>query len=93
MNLQQLRYVNEIVRRGLKISDAADALYTSQPNISKQIKQLEQELGIDIFVRNGKRVVALTEPGQAITMPFSTGDSSLAKRPPIFSFTSSILPM
>jgi len=66
MNLQQLRYVNEIVRRGLKISDAADALYTSQPNISKQIKQLEQELGIDIFVRNGKRVVALTEPGQAI---------------------------
>lgn len=66
MNLQQLRYFNEIVRRGLKISDAADALYTSQPNISKQIRQLEQELGIDIFVRNGKRVVAVTEPGQAI---------------------------
>ncbi len=66
MNLQQLRYFNEIVRRGLKISDAADALYTSQPNISKQIKQLEEELGIDIFVRNGKRVVAVTEPGQAI---------------------------
>ena len=66
MNLQQLRYFNEIVRRGLKISDAADALYTSQPNISKQIKQLEQELGTDIFVRNGKRVVAVTEPGQAI---------------------------
>ena len=40
MNLQQLRYFNEIVRRGLKISDAANALYTSQPNISKQIKQL-----------------------------------------------------
>ncbi|MBY0575902.1 MAG: CysB family HTH-type transcriptional regulator [Gallionellaceae bacterium] len=66
MNLQQLRYFNEIVRRGLKISDAADTLYTSQPNISKQIKQLEQELGIDIFVRNGKRVVAVTEPGKAI---------------------------
>ncbi|WP_435628525.1 HTH-type transcriptional regulator CysB [Candidatus Ferrigenium straubiae] len=66
MNLQQLRYFNEIVRRGLKISDAADVLYTSQPNISKQIRQLEQELGIDIFVRNGKRVVAITEPGQAI---------------------------
>jgi len=66
MNLQQLRYFNEIVRRGLKISDAADALYTSQPNISKQIKQLEQELGTDIFVRNGKRVVAVTEPGQTI---------------------------
>jgi LysR family cys regulon transcriptional activator len=66
MNLQQLRYFNEIVRRGLKISDAADALYTSQPNISKQIKQLEQELGTDIFVRNGKRVVAVTESGQVI---------------------------
>jgi len=66
MNLQQLRYFNEIARRGLNISDAADALYTSQPNISKQIKQLEGELGIDIFVRNGKRVVAITEPGQAI---------------------------
>ncbi|MDD2914625.1 MAG: CysB family HTH-type transcriptional regulator [Gallionella sp.] len=66
MNLQQLRYFNEIARRGLKISDAADALYTSQPNISKQIKQLEQELGVDVFVRNGKRVVAITEPGKII---------------------------
>lgn len=66
MNLQQLRYLNEIVRRGLKISDAADALYTSQPGISKQIKQLEHELGIDIFIRNGKRIVALSQPGQAI---------------------------
>ena len=66
MNLQQLRYLNEIARRDLKISDAADALYTSQPNISKQVKQLEQELGIDVFVRNGKRVVAITEPGQVI---------------------------
>ena len=66
MNLQQLRYFNEVARRGLKISDAADALYTSQPNISKQIKQLEDELGIDVFVRNGKRIVAITEPGQAI---------------------------
>ena len=66
MNLQQLRYFNEIVRRGLNVSEAAGALYTSQPNISKQIKQLEQELGIDIFVRNGKRIVAITEPGQAM---------------------------
>ncbi|TAN78870.1 MAG: CysB family HTH-type transcriptional regulator [Gallionella sp.] len=66
MNLQQLRYFNEIVRRGLKISDAADALYTSQPNVSKQIKQLEQELGIEVFVRNGKRIAAVTGPGKAI---------------------------
>ncbi len=66
MNLQQLRYLNEIVRRGLNISDAAAALYTSQPGISKQVKLLEEELGIEIFVRNGKRIIALTEPGKAI---------------------------
>jgi LysR family transcriptional regulator, cys regulon transcriptional activator len=66
MNLQQLRFLNEIVRQGLKISDAASALYTSQPGISKQIKLLEEELGIEIFVRNGKRIVAITEPGKAV---------------------------
>lgn len=66
MNFQQLRYLNEIVRRGLKISDAAEALYTSQPGISKQIKLLEEELGIEIFVRNGKRITAITEPGKAV---------------------------
>ncbi len=66
MNLQQLRFLNEIVRQGLKISDAADALYTSQPGVSKQIKLLEDELGIEIFVRNGKRIVAITEPGKAV---------------------------
>ncbi len=66
MNLQQLRYLNEIVRRDLKISDAAVALYTSQPAISKQIKLLEEELGIQIFVRNGKRIAAITEPGKGL---------------------------
>lgn len=66
MNFQQLRYLNEIARRGLKISDAAEALYTSQPGISKQIKLLEEELGIEIFVRNGKRITAITEPGKAV---------------------------
>ena len=66
MNLQQLRFLNEVVRQGLKISDAAGALYTSQPGISKQIKLLEEELGIEIFVRNGKRIVAITEPGKAV---------------------------
>jgi LysR family cys regulon transcriptional activator len=66
MNLQQLRYLQEIARQNLKISDAADALYTSQPGVSKQIKLLEEELGIEIFVRNGKRISAITEPGKAI---------------------------
>ena len=66
MNLQQLRYLNEIVRRNLNISAAASALYTSQPGISKQIKLLEHELGIEIFVRNGKRITAITGPGKAV---------------------------
>ncbi|MGB8518412.1 MAG: HTH-type transcriptional regulator CysB [Gallionella sp.] len=66
MNLQQLRFLNEVVRQELNISNAAGALYTSQPGISKQIKLLEEELGIDIFVRNGKRIVTLTEPGKAV---------------------------
>lgn len=66
MNLQQLKYLNEIVRRDLNISEAAAALYTSQPGISKQIRLLEEEVGVDVFVRNGKRLVALTEPGKAV---------------------------
>ena len=66
MKLQQLRYLSEVARRGLSVSAAAEALYTSQPGISKQIKALEGELGVEIFVRNGKRLVAVTEPGRAI---------------------------
>ncbi|GAB4126729.1 MAG: CysB family HTH-type transcriptional regulator [Sideroxydans sp.] len=66
MNLQQLRYLNEIVRCNLNISEAANALYTSQPGVSKQVRLLEQELGVDIFVRNGKRIVALTDPGRNV---------------------------
>ena len=66
MNLQQLRYLHDIVKRELNISDAAKALYTSQPGLSTQIKSLEEELGIEIFVRNGKRLTAITEPGKAV---------------------------
>ncbi len=66
MNLQQLRYVFEIVRHKLNISDAADALYTSQPGVSKQIKLFEEELGVEIFIRNGKRLAGLTPPGEEI---------------------------
>ena len=66
MNFQQLRYVRETVRRGLSLTEAANALYTSQPGVSKQIKEFEQELGIQIFERRGKRFVGLTEPGKAV---------------------------
>jgi LysR family transcriptional regulator, cys regulon transcriptional activator len=66
MKLQQLRYICEVARQNLNLSTAAQALFTSQPGISRQIRSLEEELGVDIFVRNGKRVVAVTEPGKAI---------------------------
>jgi LysR family transcriptional regulator, cys regulon transcriptional activator len=66
MNLQQLKYLCAIVDHGLNVSDAAEALYTSQPGISKQIRQLEDELGVPIFVRQGKRLAALTSGGEVI---------------------------
>lgn len=64
MKLQQLRYLTEVARRGLNVSDAAEALFTSQPGVSKQIKLLEEELGIVVFERSGKRFVGVTEPGR-----------------------------
>ncbi|WP_300335351.1 CysB family HTH-type transcriptional regulator [Accumulibacter sp.] len=66
MKLQQLRYLVEVARRGLNVSDAAAVLYTSQPGISKQIKLLEDELGVSVFERSGKRLTAVTEPGRAV---------------------------
>jgi DNA-binding transcriptional LysR family regulator len=66
MNFQQLRYVRETVRRGLNLTEAANALHTSQPGVSKQIRELEKELGFDLFVRRGKRVTSLTGPGNAV---------------------------
>jgi LysR family cys regulon transcriptional activator len=66
MKIQQLRFLCEIARRDLSVSAAAEALHTSQPGVSRQIKDLEEELGVEIFVRHGKRLTALTEPGHAV---------------------------
>ncbi|MEY4591659.1 MAG: hypothetical protein RIR18_554 [Pseudomonadota bacterium] len=66
MKLQQLRYIVEVARCGLNVSDAAEALFTSQPGVSKQIKMLEEELGVEIFQRSGKRFTAITQAGQAV---------------------------
>ncbi|MEY2633765.1 MAG: hypothetical protein RIR00_2419 [Pseudomonadota bacterium] len=66
MKLQQLRYVVEIARCGLNVSEAAEALFTSQPGVSKQIKLLEDELGVVIFERSGKRFTGISEPGRRI---------------------------
>lgn len=66
MNLQQLRYVHEVSRRGLSVSGAARALHTSQPGVSQQIQTLESELGSAIFVRQGRRLTGLTEAGREV---------------------------
>lgn len=66
MNFQQLRSVREAARRGFNLTEVANALFTSQPGVSRQIRDLEEELGIDIFERNGKRLTGLTEPGKEV---------------------------
>ena len=66
MKLQQLRYLVEVARQGLNVSGAAEALHTSQPGISKQVRLLEDELGITVFERSGKRLTGITEPGKAV---------------------------
>ena len=66
MNLQQFRFVQEAVRQKLNLTEAAKALFTSQPGVSKAILELEAELGVDIFARHGKRLRRVTEPGQQV---------------------------
>jgi LysR family cys regulon transcriptional activator len=66
MKLQQLRYICEVARRGLSISATAEGLYTSQPGVSKQIRQLEEELGVQVFTRSGKQLTQITPAGVAI---------------------------
>jgi len=66
MNFQQLRIIRETIRQDFNLTEVANALYTSQPGVSKHIKDLEDELGIEIFVRRGKRLLGLTEPGKEL---------------------------
>ena len=66
MNLHQFRFVREAVRQNYNLTEAAKALFTSQPGVSKAIIELEEELGVDIFTRHGKRIRGLTEPGRAV---------------------------
>lgn len=66
MNFQQLRAVRETVRAGFNLTEVAGVLHTSQPGVSRQIRELEDELGIEIFVRAGKRLVRLTPPGEMV---------------------------
>ena len=64
MNFQQLRIVRETVRRNFNLTEVSNALFTSQSGVSKHIKDLEDELGVELFIRKGKRLLGLTEPGK-----------------------------
>ncbi|GHU32591.1 CysB family transcriptional regulator [Betaproteobacteria bacterium] len=66
MNFQQLRILRETVRQDFNLTTVANTLFTSQPGVSKHIKDLEDELGVEIFVRRGKRLLGLTEPGREV---------------------------
>jgi LysR family cys regulon transcriptional activator len=66
MNFQQLRIIHETVRQNYNLTDAANALFTSQSGVSKHIKDLEDELGVELFVRKGKRLLGLTDPGKEL---------------------------
>lgn len=66
MNFQQLRSVREAARCGFNLTEVAQALHTSQPGVSRQVRELEAELGVELFVRSGKRLLGLTTAGQAL---------------------------
>lgn len=66
MNFQQLRIIRETVKCNYNLTEVANALFTSQSGVSKHIKDLEDELGIELFVRKGKRLLGLTEPGREL---------------------------
>ncbi len=66
MKLQQLKYLIAIVDNGLNITAAAERLYTSQPGVSKQLKLLEEELGLQLFIRKGKSLNGITAAGQQV---------------------------
>lgn len=66
MNFQQLRIIREAARQNFNLTDVASMLYTSQSGVSRHIRELEEELGIAIFVRRGKRLLGMTEPGKAL---------------------------
>jgi len=68
MNFQQLRIIRETVRQNYNLTEVANALFTSQPGVSKHIKDLEDELGVELFIRRGKRLLGLTEPGKELVV-------------------------
>lgn len=68
MNFQQLRFVREAVRRDFNLTEVGNALFMSQSGVSKRIRELEDELGVDIFVRKGRRILGLSAAGRDLAV-------------------------
>lgn len=68
MNFQQLKIIREAARQDYNLTEVANMLYTSQSGVSRHIRELEEELGIEIFIRRGKRLLGMTEPGKALLL-------------------------
>jgi LysR family cys regulon transcriptional activator len=66
VNFQQLKIIQEAVRCNFNLTEVANALFTSQSGVSKHIKDLEDELGVELFIRRGKRLLGMTEPGKEV---------------------------
>ena len=66
MNFQQLRIIRETVRCNFNLTEVGNSLFTSQSGVSKHIKDLEDELGVELFIRKGKRLLGLTDPGREL---------------------------
>ena len=75
MNFQQLRIIREAARRDYNLTEVANALFTSQSGVSRHIRELEEELGVDIFLRAGKRLTGLTQPGADQDVFLTAGDT------------------
>ena len=81
MNIQQLRIIREAARCNYNLTEVANTLYTSQSGVSRHIKELEEELNIDLFIRQGKRLINMTEPGlELVVIAEQIGRASCRER-------------
>ena len=83
MNFQQLKIIREAARRDYNLTEVANMLYTSQSGVSRHIRELEEELGIEIFIRRGKRLLGMTEPGKALLTIATTHTQARYSLPPV----------
>src|SRR4051812_50145368 len=84
MTLKQLKFLREVARQSLNISNAAIALHTSQPGVSRQVQELEAELGVELLVRRKNRVLALTEAGEGVVLGGPSMVEKKGKNPPFW---------